>query len=291
VSVTGMLVLGNEWWNLSTGEKSPITGDENHSVNNIHVSPNGQWMAYEQGDSLVIATVRGIVKVHPLDPDWSTYRWLGNNRLGIDQSPQPYTSTIVLNPFTGEIERELTIEDPSIFIERVRVIDAGEGTSVHSRVHVYYDPTLTRVIYFRVGASGGTVLKELETGEYLAQLPNILNVTSGGISELSYPVWLPNGQAFLTEAGVGEYTPDNRELYSVTRDGQITRLTYFTEAFEQVRVQRYSRSPDGRYIAFWLWTNVHEEHRLAVLDMTTGMVVDTCIAGGTLSAAPPGAVI
>jgi hypothetical protein len=83
------------------------------------------------------------------------------------------------------------------------------------------------------------------------------------------------------ESGENEMIGDIRDLYSISLEGQITRLTYLTSVFDYVRERGSRASSDGRYIAFWLWAYPYKDNftYLSVLDTTTGKITDTCIPG------------
>ena len=98
-------------------------------------------------------------------------------------------------------------------------------------------------------------------------MPNRVNIsTHEGLTSYDQPVWEADGQGLLVEAGFGDQT----ELYYLSRDGTIKRLTYLTEIYEYTRVRGYGTSFDGRYIAFLYWADPYVSYRLAIMDKTTG---------------------
>jgi hypothetical protein len=63
----------------------------------------------------------------------------------------------------------------------------------------------------------------------------------------------------------------NDELYSISRDGAVTRLTYLTDYHHSVDIGPFSWSPDMRYIAFW------RNGFFALLDLVSHKVINYCI--------------
>jgi Tol biopolymer transport system component len=83
------------------------------------------------------------------------------------------------------------------------------------------------------------------------------------------------------------------ELYRINRTGGVKRLTHLLEEYESVTIRGYSWSPDGRKIAVGLMTEPDNlplygieprvymratiYNRVAILDVTTGVVTNLCI--------------
>lgn len=265
-----------------TEEKSEFHSD---------VSPNRKWLAYKavdesapQNAKLIIMTSEGkVAKEIPWLPNWrSIAGWLDNEQLWIDAKggfPEPL---VLLNPFTGE-NKPFLPAFPDILTAHPPYIQ-WDGFSLNEMV---YDPTLTRVVYpdVREGTSS-LVLWDVLKGDLIARL-------NPGFNYGSKPIWSEDGQQFVKNM---EIAPKNstgnethEELFRISRDGKIQRLTYLLSSFKQVGITEYSWSPDKRYIAFLVFaepfeypdifpdTNGWHYPRLAVYDMKTGEVINYCI--------------
>jgi WD40 repeat protein len=111
-----------------------------------------------------------------------------------------------------------------------------------------YDPSLTFVVY-GVGANLGKwvdiVLWDIQAQQEIVRLEN----PSGGSST---PVWSPDGKQFVVDVSPDQtHQYDYDELFSVSRDGVIQRLTFLTDYYEKVEIRDYSWSPDSHRVAFW----------------------------------------
>lgn len=284
-SVKGTLVLDTSLFDLVTGSKTLIANEKNETVLLAHVSPNGHWLAYEKENEvsgvnqkyLVIANKESVALTIPWRDDWSVWlNWLDNNRLLFRHDREPYSSAIVVDPFVDQPEQELIFSSPNPFIYNAPVIHNGKK-SFTPVSFTYYDPSLSRVAFLQSDKEGyWTTLQDLQSGEILTRLPNDFNISTITLfTRLDAPVWISNGKEFLVEAG----KIDISDLYRVTQDGKIARLTYLTEIYKYARVRGYSLSYDERYIAFWYWADPYDRYRLATLDTTTGKVIDYCISG------------
>lgn len=291
---------------MQTGNKIPLSQKDNEDLFYMSVSPDGKWLAYlgvvydqsrntELEKWLVVATRDGQqYKVIPWEENWFFIaQWLDNERLVIIRQrwnnrnmPFELDSVIMLNPFTGE-RQELLPDFPDIYDGINGILWGGYDTS-----RTIYDPTLTRVIYpmkpyYQDWASAtlvSIILADAQTGQTIDRLysvPMLYGTT---------PQWSPDGKRFVTDLdptlngdSSSKYV-GGAELYNITRDGQITRLTYLTTHYVPV-IYDYSWSPDNRHIAFWLAfgsetdMNAYREEKLAVLDIITGEVTNYCIPG------------
>ena len=219
--------------------------------------------------------------------------WPAEDRLLIGNMPfneaggwWPPASTIDFDTSTGEFIN-IELDYPNVFDFRTPFIDFGR----YGYTLAAYDPTLTRVVYPSTSIPGeGMVLWDISASTELARFYQ--EYPWGG------PVWCDDGAYFIvslplyTIEGDGKkhtnYEDDlpyfgGNELFQVSRDGEIKRLTYLTT--EICAMQRaYSWSPDGRTIAFKLALDEEESAwTLALLDLKTGEItnytVDTGIAG------------
>lgn len=242
-------------------------------------SPNGLWLAIyhaitDQTGLIVDAEIRiessdgERIATYSWESNWKGFHWLDNNQLIIYYKPDIYYlfSVKVVNPFTGE-QHELIPDYPDV-------------NRVANPNHPFYpipNPSLTRVAYPLANTrESAWVLWDLTSGQALASL-------SEGISFVEVPAWSPDGRQFVVDLYTGGMLVN--EFYSVSWDGQqITQLTHFgnyTLEGMSVRIQTFSWSPDGRYIAFWVAVDPspYSGERLAILDKTTLEVTNYCVHG------------
>lgn len=225
----------------------------------------------------------------PYEEGWFDIDWLDNENLKIfrrrtmvqssglgDLTIDLLPSVIVYNILTKE-RRELTPDFPDITTQEIAI--AGHI------IRPEYDPGLTRVVYpgeppaddplsIRTGY-GIYRLRNLESGEILA------SVATGDIYE-HRPAWSPDGTNFVIAGMVGE----NHELFLVSREGDIVRLTEITSVFSEFDIGELSWSPDGKKIAFWLREGLYSAstpdnigQTLLILDLDQMKIIDYCIPG------------
>jgi WD40-like Beta Propeller Repeat len=260
--------------NLVTGELATLPRDSFDVV-----SPDKMYLAYsdwsdEDGNfKLVVTDASGQqLIVIPWENDWFLLvQWLDNQRLVIIKKSYPLYSTVILNPFTGE-QQEIPSDYPNIQTT-FEVHNWGD----YSYSEAIYDPTLTRVVYMQeVGGYGAFVLRDLQEGVTLGRFQ--IDKWDYGLN----PKWSPDGDRLAII--IDEITVPNQtaqEFYTISREGQATRLTFFSNQYIYSRIGKYSWSPDGRYIAFW-WSNdpdYYKGEQLAVLDTMTRSVINYCIPG------------
>jgi Tol biopolymer transport system component len=298
----GILVLdsqvdrGTYLLNMATREQVQIT-QPNEDLIDLAVSPDGSWIAYRQvlyndigersiGDNLVIANADNQQsKIIPWEGTWGLITaWLDNQNIVIDIPPDDSeaeaATLLVLDPFIGESQK-LAPDFQDIYSFSPVPYWKGWGETV-------YDPELSRVVYLQGGESGSPspisyVLWDMQNNQKLANIRIVADLNS-------IPRWSIDGNRFalapsLFTENMQEVWPAY-EVYSVSRDGQVTQLSHLTDYYQWVYISDLSWSPDGRYIAFWLssWSekpsfSTHSEQYLAVLDTDSGMVTNYCIPG------------
>ena len=260
---------------MATGELITLPKD-----NFVVVSPDRTHLAYkdwsdENGNfTLVVTDPNGQGKILiPWEKDWfSLVQWLDNQRLVIIKKSYPLYSTVILNPFTKK-QQEIPSNYPDI-LTTFQYHYWGD----YAYSEAVYDPTLTRVVYMMESRG--------QDGFILRDLQNRITLESYQISADDYgqtPKWSPNGDRFAIV--IDEFSPTGQvaqELYIISREGQESRLTYLSNHNSYSRIDEFSWSPDGQYIAFW-WTNdpdYKNGEQLAVLDTQTGDVTNYCVPGG-----------
>jgi Tol biopolymer transport system component len=193
-------------------------------------------------------------------------------------TPLPVT---LFNPFTVE-SRDLNGDFPNMlfFFEPLARWD------VFGKSGTAYDPTLNLVAYASESHDRQSiVLWDIKMNREIARIQAAIGFGSG-------PVWSPDGSQFILDSlakipDSGDWTEEERlseEIFSVSRTGEISRLTYLTDQFQEVSIEGYTWSPDGRYIAFDVLTKPHialsdplSGTRLAILDTRTKEINLYCI--------------
>ncbi len=255
------------------------------------VSPKGKFLAYnrvtynDQGDisadKLEIIDVNGIVQASlPWQAGWVDIPgWLDEGRLVIKvakwdaQNETEVISYLMIYPFIGRQE-PVGVTPPDVYDINPIPHWRGWGPQV-------FDPTLTQVAYLQLvdGIDWAYALWDSQTLQTLASLKTFNNEQR--------PVWSPTGERFIVAANPIETRADSEfELYAFDRTGAISKVTNLTAYSLRTYIQSYSWSPDERYIAFWLNTDIPPDHNqqfgqqnLAVLDTQTLQVTNYCILG------------
>ncbi len=270
----------------------------------LATSPDGKWLAYEQdfkesstgtGRWLIVQSADGRQqKKIPRDPVWlnfGDYLWLDNQHLIFNnfinppdiQRSQTYPaySVVVVNPFTGE-HIELSSDYPGLTLS----MNGPVGTMNFNYSDVVYDPSLDLVIFpTRSGEHNYLVLWDRRSKAVLAKVEDQL----GDFGD--YPLWSPDATHFvvpIVDAIKGNHVIE--EWYSVSREGQVEQLTHFGDYFSDSDIGSSSNwSPDGQKLAFWidLSPSPCAGLRLAILDLGTKQVIDTCLPGQSDYAPPP----
>jgi hypothetical protein len=270
-------------YDLNTRQTKPLDPEK---VNNIEVSSDGLTYAVHEKaeDNIKFFSANGhlLRTLLPGEYPYGLDHWLNNEQIALNIL-QPWGENytkypidqVIYNPFTGEQKRMIAEQYPDI--NRVDVGVYWEGFSATK-----YDPFVTRVVYPAgikkdyLGKSGiGYVLWDLENQVKLVE------IVTGYISVT--PKWAPDGSRLVINNNHGD-----GEFYTVTRDGVVTQLSHLKpDQGDEIAERKYysdlySWSPDGRYLAFWLESDRDSsvQDTLAILDMDTGKVTDTCISAG-----------
>jgi Tol biopolymer transport system component len=291
---------------LTTGDKTILSGQAGNFVNDLVVSPDGQWLAYrlDQSDStaskLIIADSTGQpAQTIPWNRAWRQLSgWLDNNHLWISQARnlKPYQTSdalAVFNPFTRE-QKVLPTDFPGFSPDDIY---PGVGWGRFDWSLLIFDPTLSEVLYPNINGNNLT-LWDISHQQMLAL---ITGTTSINIT----PRWSPDGQQVLIGGPADllnsptyiNTRPAVLELFSINRRGKLERLTRLADAYQMVDFDNYTWSPNGRLVALPLHTepnsypdlySVTEQqatNRLSIFDMTTRTLTDYCVPDTTL--APP----
>jgi WD40 repeat protein len=285
VQLQGTLALGTFFgktnqaylFNLETGSKIPLLGRDDEILRAFSVSPDSRWLAYTSSrtkenwtDRLVIMGVDGQpVKDRLISTREWVYMdgWLDNQNLIFEKyDPVNWSryggplSTIIYNAFTSQQE-EIKPGYPGMLNSGLRIWGWPYTQTV-------YDPTLSLVAYPL--NDWAIILWDRENNKEIARFPK----TSDTVFD-TIPVWSPDGRLMLiinppASESIGE-------IYSVSADGIVTRLTYFANSPSNILPKFLRWSPDMKSVAFWLVEN--EVPRLVVLDLKTKFVTNYCLEG------------
>ena len=269
--------------NLATGDSRQIANEPGENQIDHTVSPDRTLLAYRSAivdasdnisnEELVISDATGQrLKSIPWEEGWvGIPGWLDNHRLvirhtGLDsdenQVLKPAT-LLLLDPFTGK-RQVLKPDFTGIYGTPKAYWDGWGGT--------LYDPTLTRVIYPYLGDDDlyTYALWDLQKQKLVTTLEAVF---AGPVSVdwAPMPIWSPDGSRLVVTGIAKDANGDIVfETYLVTRDGQVEQLTDLHEN-KRAELEMYSWSPDGRYIAAWLFTDENRERSV----MSDLVIVDT----------------
>jgi hypothetical protein len=222
---------------------------------------------------------------------WSVIiQWVDQDNLLINQyrdfsTTYVPTSSILFNPFTDK-QKEYPPDYPNM---PKYFSSPFHSWSTYSYSLVIYDPLFSRAIYPGYGDGENQndtmlIFRDLQNRKEIGHF----FVDSIGNGE-GAPQWKQDGSSVIMAINPqvmksGKTIFDNIkdglpykggfDLFDVSRDGIIKRLTYLTTQFHAYE-GAFSLSPDGNRIAFWL-----NLHRLAVLDTTNGNITNLCLTGG-----------
>jgi Tol biopolymer transport system component len=242
--------------------------------------------------------------VIPWEENWTFISsWLDNQRLLIndydelsDGNPwlaaKEFSTFLAVNPFTGE-QKLLQPDFPNIYSHHMFPSWTGFGSTV-------YNSTLDRVVYMRadsVDADFHYVLWDIDGHRSLADFKVF-------VSGQDIPRWSPGGEKFAIAFSPFDDNSDKwlvYNLYTVSRDGDVVKVTDLSEYYPWYYIGQHSWSPDGKYIAFWfsgwaespqvfdLFDSLDYQH-LAVVDTNNNDLSVFCISGNPYerwTASPP----
>ena len=209
---------------------------------------------------------------------WRGY-WLSNQLLIIkqNQQPNPMDSYRIVNPFSGEEE----IFQPWGNLPDIQPL---ADNAWPWDVVTIFDPTLRWVLYPSYGEK--LILWDQQEKEEIV----VIKEEDGAVISSDTPKWVPEGKEIVIPISKTRYpVPRQDDFYSVDILGNIKKLSFLNENFDNVAIGRYSLSPDGLKIAFWMIAEDPQKVVLAILDMNTRQVTNLCIPASyhTNPALPP----
>ncbi len=304
----GQLVLSSGDWfedvwlyTPASGEQRPLTEDA-QSFSGVFVSPSGQWVAFLQGAAsgsgveLVVADATGQPQwTWPWPAEWRQLAgWLDDDRLLISRprSDEPYALSDDL--ITFEIASGVETPLPADFQGFVNTdYYPGSGWETLDWSRLIFNAALERVAF--PGEAGSLVLWDVTANRPITRL-------AAAESVRVQPRWAPDDQRLVYAGPAARAYPQQGEtyyqdeLFQVTADGAVTRLTHLNEGYTEVSFSRFGWSPDGRYIAAAVVALPNQDpglypapyspddFRLIVLDTQTLVLVDYCIPANPLYA-------
>jgi len=218
---------------------------------------------------------------------------LGRNLSGTPPFDPPPHEIAIFNPFTG-LTKKLTPDFPGISSKEVDWNFSGPA---------FYDDTMDYVLYakwdnpnnmheyalYRISTK--TSIAGLRGSSYNgAYLYNGNFVTQDGVSA-NPPQWSSDNTRVAVISPALEKPNSEDEIFAITKNGNVQRLTYFARHFDKVKISDLSWSPNGKSLAFWvtltpspfkLPENAHQDVRLAILNTDTLGIIITCISGDNI---------
>jgi len=257
-------------------------------------SSTHEMIAYIDADrqEVVVVSAQGEeIAAVPAQDNWvEVLDWVDGENLLIGNMPlrgdggwSPPSSTIILNITSGKYS-EIFPDYPDIY----SYVSGPPNFDHYSYSITSYDSTLTRVVY----------PGETQTDNFIA-LWDIPGKHEIARLQLPYPYnppkWKSDGSSFIMSTPP-KYTDlegklhknildelpyvDGNELFSVSREGEIKRLTFLTTKYK-AEESAYMWSPNGKLVAFWLKIeNDNRGWQLAVLNTETGEIINYCVGGG-----------
>jgi WD40-like Beta Propeller Repeat len=251
---------------------------ESSYANDFSVSPDGKWLAYdlygEDNVSLVVEpssniltnNSQGRIIWHPSQPT-GLEGWLTNESVILItyKDPNGFGSTLIRNPFNGE-QHEFSLEEMP---DSLDYQPGMSGMYLFAHSNLMPDPTLKRVAYPAIiNHNEMVMLWDVENEKVITSLELYLD------QWFNDPLWSPNGNDFLI---MGINDEKQVEWFQVTSDGAIQELTYFGEFLGDYKLEKPSRSWDGRYLIFQLIYNAGEDIKYLILDLKSEELDGFCI--------------
>lgn len=255
--------------NLENGSEIPLA-TPNDTVSDIRLSPDHRRVGYQLGNnngewSLIVADVQGHRQTEQV---WAPGffilgNWINNGEILLFSTP-PF---VALNPDTNQTKNFDYADFPDYAFD-----------SRSNRIALF-DPSLQRAVY--KNTNDKVTLYDIHNKKVLAEVDNHPNPSVIG-------AWAPDGSQVAVTGTIplgltSDSSYDSDDLFSMTRDGQVKRLTHLADHYGKlVNISKagVSWSPDSRSVAFWTIypQNDYKYWELAVYDLTTQKTTNYCIS-------------
>lgn len=246
----------------------------------FHISPNGEWLAYNiytfanNSTILIVEPSQNILTnssreriVLDIDSSAVVGGWSNNELIFLisGQSMEKFGNTIMLNPFTQE-------QNEFVFGGLPNYLDyqpGMNGSYIFAHSNLMPDSTLKRLVYPAVIENRfTTILWDVENKKELASLRLYLD------QWFNDPLWSLDGENFLI---MGFDDEEHVEWFQISRNGNIQQVTYLGEFLNDYKIEKPSRSWDGRYLAFQLFYDSGENIKYIILDLKAPALEGFCI--------------
>lgn len=283
----GLVLFQDEYLSVYTSNKGI------HQLTKTYfgfVSPNREWLFYWHDENLPVyernfwlfslnKPPMEVAKEKNLDKlPHAVSGWFDNDELWVDNSwISPYgDENGLFNPF------DVTLREAPEFKQN----EFGSCSAPHCQnnyspeFYKIYDRNFQRYITFvDDDYPDGTLIMQDRDAKVMWKL-------SRPLVGFNMPKWQPGDQFFAIPMPKDETDDqgEHYEIFIVDRDGHQTKLTNYAAAYPTMTIDKFSWSPNGRYIAFWGDThsqkNIAQQHpyRLFVLDTVTQQTIDYCVA-------------
>lgn len=253
--------------NLENGNETSLSTPED-TVSDIRISPDQKMVGYQLGNakfdwSLIVANAQGNRKSEYIWPKgfFILGNWINNDEILLFASPP----LVVFNPYTKQQKDFDYSSFPGYFFD------------AKSNRIVAFDPSLERAVY--KNTNDKVTLYDIPNKKILAEVDNHLRPSV-------IAAWAPDSSQVAVVGTISltlNPSDDSADLFSITRDGQVRRLTHLTDHYGKLvnfSKAGLSWSPDSRSIAFWIAypQNAYTSWDLAVYDTVTQKTTNYCIS-------------
>lgn len=273
---------GSDIYDFSTDSRINL----NAWFRTIVISPDKQMVAYldDSMQKLIVSDIDGNMVgsfwTDPVNEAQGLFpvQWLDNQHIlmfarGTGENPNylaPYSAIFDLELGASE---KIPMDFPGLTFKYNQHGSKWHLSYVAGDSRIAVSPDMEYILYPVIeGTQGYLVIWDRELEEEVARFP-------GNHPSHTVPRWSPNGEQITIMAR------QNRgdELFLLDRYGNAEKITDF-EAESPGFISRFSWSPDGQAIAFWMdLFDAEERHpfggRLFVIDLETNAVIDYCVEG------------
>lgn len=249
--------------NLRTGAIQPIPGYAPGASNlgALETSPDGSFISYADGEGneftrFWVIDGNGVVAGSlPWRDGWLGPDWQSNHSVAFYWKDVPVTGKF------GQVDI-YDLEQDEIRTVPSSFLDLYDDRIFLSYWLIQYSPDLTWAAY--LSNQPTVILWDVIAQAVLLELPD------PEYRSLTFPPrWSPTAdQVAVSADGV---------LYLIQRDGEALPISENALDRQRGAVFRFRWSPDGRYLAYWMYRNAEEKFSLLLYNTTNGEVLDTCL--------------